>query len=325
MYELGISDDGKIFFRNSVDNTEKPRRDSKGKSLLKFVKSYVVLDLETTGLDPRYDEIIELAAIKVVDNKIVDDFSTLVKPTASIGDFITELTGIDNAMVKDSPTVKEVLPDFLKFIESNIVVAHNANFDINFLYDNCIHYLNIPFVNDFIDTMRISRRIFKDFQSHKLSNFVKEFNLGCDVEHRALLDCRLVLKFYQLLQSHVEKNNIDFDELIKQSELRAKNIKATVSELDENHALFNKLCVFTGTLEKVRRHEAMQIVVNLGGKCADNVTKKTDYLILGNHDYAKIKDEKSNKQRKAESLQLQGCKIEVLSENVFYDLLEFDV
>ena len=82
------------------------------------------------------------------------------------------------------------------------------------------------------------------------------------------------------------------------------------------------MCVFTGTLEKMSRKDAMQLVVDFGGSVGDNVTKKTNYLILGNNDFCQsIKDGKSNKQKKAEDLILKGHDIEILSENVFYDLV----
>lgn len=83
------------------------------------------------------------------------------------------------------------------------------------------------------------------------------------------------------------------------------------------------MCVFTGTLERMTRKEVMQIVVDLGGINGNSVTAKTNYLILGNNDYCPlIKDGKSNKQKKAEELKLKGKDIEILTENVFYDMIE---
>ena len=102
--------------------------------------------------------------------------------------------------------------------------------------------------------------------------------------------------------------------------MSAKDISSSKTDFDENHPLFDKICVFTGTLDKLLRKDAMQIVVDLGGKCADNVTKKTNYLILGATDYRK-RDDKSNKQKKAEQFQLSGLDIETISENVFYDMV----
>lgn len=106
--------------------------------------------------------------------------------------------------------------------------------------------------------------------------------------------------------------------LIPCHQLHAKDITATTDNFDISHPLYGKLCVFTGTLEKMQRKDAMQLVVNLGGQCGDNVTAKTNYLILGNNDFCSlIKDGKSNKQKKAESLILKGKDIQILSENVF--------
>ena len=93
--------------------------------------------------------------------------------------------------------------------------------------------------------------------------------------------------------------------------------------MDNTHPLYNKVCVFTGTLEKYSRQEAAQIVVNLGGSCGNSVTKKTNYLILGNNDYCSmIKDGKSSKQKKAEEYKLKGQDIEIIPESVFYDMIE---
>lgn len=88
-----------------------------------------------------------------------------------------------------------------------------------------------------------------------------------------------------------------------------------------SNPLYHSVCVFTGTLEKMTRREAMQIVKDLGGECGDSVTKKTNYLVLGNNDFCKtIKGGKSNKQKKAEKLKLEGIDINVISESVFYEM-----
>ena len=107
-----------------------------------------------------------------------------------------------------------------------------------------------------------------------------------------------------------------------ESNLSAKDIVTEKTDFDETHPLFGKTCVFTGTLEKMARKDAMQIVVDLGGLVGNSVTKKTNYLILGNNDYcSSIKGGKSSKQKKAESLKLAGNDIEIISENVFYDMI----
>lgn len=106
------------------------------------------------------------------------------------------------------------------------------------------------------------------------------------------------------------------------SYVSAKDIVTTKDDFDETHPLYGKTCVFTGTLEKMSRKDAMQIVVDYGGLVGNSVTKKTNYLILGNNDYcSSIKDGKSSKQKKAEALKLSGNDIEIISESVFYDMI----
>ena len=105
-----------------------------------------------------FDAIIEVAGIKYKGKNEVDRFQSLVKPDYNeIPDYITELTGITNEMVADAPSIKEVLPRFLKFIGEDIVVGHNAHFDVNFIYDYA-GYLELEAVsNDFVDTLRIEQ------------------------------------------------------------------------------------------------------------------------------------------------------------------------
>ena len=110
------------------------------KNLSKFPSDYTVIDIETTGLSSKYNEIIELSAIKIRNNKIADKFSTLVKPNCMISPFITNLTGITNDMVKNAPNVKEAILKYIDFISDDIVIGHNVNFDIGFIFHN---YLNL--------------------------------------------------------------------------------------------------------------------------------------------------------------------------------------
>ena len=207
------------------------------------------------------------------------------------------------------------------------MIGHNVNFDINFLYDNCERVIHEHLSNDFIDTMKLSRRIHKDFSHHKLSDLVQYYNLDYQNAHRALADVEITSKCYVCLINEILENfkSIDaFNDAFERSRhgVKVNDISTSKTEFDTSNLLYGKVCVFTGTLEKMVRKEAMQIVADLGGKNADNVTKKTNYLILGNNDYCKsIKDGKSSKQKKAEKLKLDGYDIEIIPENVFYDII----
>lgn len=308
-------------------------REHKGESLISFPDSYTVIDLETTGLSPDWDFIIELAAIKVVDGQITDQFSSIVNTESGIhlDDFITELTGISQEMVDSAPLIGSVLPEYLKFIGNDIVVGHNVNFDINFLYDKCMNYINLPFANDYIDTLRLSRRIHPEFSHHRLSDLSDRYGLDYSSAHRPLADCRLAFECFNHIKSDILDKYSSFEEFISSIKakrgshsynLRAKDITADPADYDPSHPFYGKTCVFTGALEKMKRKDAMQLVANVGGINGDSVTKKTNYLILGNNDYCStIKDGKSSKQKKAEKLKSEGCDIEIMPESVFYDLI----
>lgn len=181
----------------SLDTKGKTKRIEKGKSIIALLSDYVIFDIETTGLSSSRDEIIEIAAIKVRDNKIVDRFNRLVKPDARIDEFITELTGITNEMVADAPSIKQVLPEFMDFIGNGFLMGHNVNFDINFVYDmlekNGLGVLK----NDFVDTMRFAKTIMPGLSGYKLINLADYFNVDASNNHRALKDCVITFEVYQ--------------------------------------------------------------------------------------------------------------------------------
>lgn len=300
-------------------------REYKGQHLTVLPDSYVVIDLETTGLDPQWNDIIELGAIRVEKGNVVDKFSSLVNPGYIIDSFITDLTGITNEMVASAPSIKDALPKYLDFVNESIVIGHNVNFDINFLYDNCMNSLKRPFSNDYIDTMRMSRKLFPQERHHRLHDLLTRFGVKQNVEHRALADIEQTNYCYLYMKSYIQDNGIDSVSVLNRhhSHISAKDIKATVTEFDESSPFYDKTFVFTGTLERMIRAAAMQLVVDHGGNCGDGVNKTTNFLVLGNGDFRGTKkDGKSAKYKKAEQLKLSGCDIEIISENVFYDMLE---
>lgn len=169
----------------------------KGQSLIKKLNNYTVLDIETTSLDSFNGEILEISAIKVRDKKEVDTFSQLIKTREDIGYFTTQLTGITNEMVlREGKELTEVLYNFKDFLENDIIVGHNVNFDINFIYDNMKENINEYLTNDFVDTLRISRKVLPNLKHHKLDTLINYFNLTKRNEHRALNDCVLTNQVY---------------------------------------------------------------------------------------------------------------------------------
>lgn len=305
------------------------KRPLKGKSLLKFPTDYTLVDIETTGLDPRYDSIIEIGAIKVRDNKITEQFSSLVNPQRLIDDFISELTGITNLELKNAPVISEVIPFFMDFTYGEIIVGHNVNFDINFLYDNMMKQLDLPLSNDFVCTLRLSRWLFKDLHSHSMKSLINEFNLPERTQHRAVADCQYTKDLLDYMNGYVISNNLDLSEVFQKttSAYRSKaadlrEISADTDDFDMSHPLYGQNIVFTGVLERMLRKEAAQLAANLGALCQNGVNKSTNILVLGNNDYNPlIKGGMSSKQKKAQEYILKGQDLIIISENVFYDMV----
>lgn len=154
---------------------------------------FVAIDVETTGLSPLYNELIEVSAIKYEGAKKIDTFSTLIKPKKEISNVITNLTGITNKMLENAPAVEEVMPKIIDFIGENPIVAHNANFDYNFLQNNS----NKSFTNNkVIDTVAISRKMLPSLPNHKLNTVAKCIGIQEEGFHRAEFDCECCAKIY---------------------------------------------------------------------------------------------------------------------------------
>lgn len=302
------------------------RRPQKGVSLLAFPDNYVVLDVETTGLDPDYDDVIEISAVRYASDEQVDSFSSLVKPSFPVSEFITDLTGITNEMLANAPTISDIFPDFLRFLGDNIIVGHNVNFDINFLYDASLKITGQPIVNDFVDTLRLSRRMFPDETHNRLLDLITRFGIGTTVAHRAESDVQQTHACYIRLKalSHTPDYAGVFADHGRPSKyLKASDITPDANALQLDSVISGKVFCFTGTLSAFSRATAMQEVVNRGGQCADTVRKDVDYLVIGGNGYKmELENGKSKKWLSAEKLMKKGCLISVISENVFLDMLQ---
>ncbi len=167
------------------------------------VSDYVVFDIETTGLKPDSDEIIELSAIRIRNNSVVDKFSQLVKPTHPVSSLITDITGITNKMLKDAPRISEVLPLFLRFVGDDIVIGHNVvNFDRKFIENACSMFRFPAFNNDAIDTLCISRNCNLNTPNNKLTTLTEYFGINHKNAHRALSDCYATYELYEILKEY---------------------------------------------------------------------------------------------------------------------------
>ena len=154
--------------------------------------SVVVLDFETTGLSPEYgDRAIEIGAVLIENNLVVDRFQSLMNPGMRISRFIEEYTGITNRMASSAPPIAEVMGKFAVFMAQHHLVAHNAGFDSRFL-DAELQRINLQRRQQFACSMLISRRIYPAAPGHSLETLVRYKNLTTDgVHHRALADAEM--------------------------------------------------------------------------------------------------------------------------------------
>lgn len=154
-------------------------------------REFIVLDLETTGLSPERDEIIEFGAIRVtLDSQTLPMFQSLVKPERRIPKHITEINGISQEMVdNDGRPLREVLTEFLEFIEDLPLVTFNAEFDMGFL-QSAANKHGLAINNRYTCALKLARRAWPGLPSYRLTDLAKMGNLDDDDTHRALGDCK---------------------------------------------------------------------------------------------------------------------------------------
>lgn len=189
---------------------------ARGETLDKL--EFIILDIETTGLEPLQHEITEIGALKIKGKEVQSIFSSLIRPNHPISAEITRLTGINNEMVKDSPSAKEVLPKFLDFADSSILVAHNADFDIPFIKYHMKQLIDKDLKNDVICTVKLARFLLPELQNHKLHTVATHLGFKVENRHRAMGDAELTyqiwVKFLPLLKEKGIASKRELDSLI---------------------------------------------------------------------------------------------------------------
>lgn len=174
------------------------KEQKRGNRLSGYRPDYVVFDLETTGLSPETDTIIEISAVKVKKGKVEGSFSTLVNPGRRIPAAASRVNGITDEMVADAPVLKDALEQFLSFIGNEILVGHNIHsFDMKFLNCATQEFYGKDMGNDYIDTLYMARSCLKELPHHRLTDLAGYFHISTKGAHRALNDCMMNQKCYE--------------------------------------------------------------------------------------------------------------------------------
>lgn len=302
---------------------------------------FVVIDFETANASR--DSACALGIVVVKDNKIIEEKDWLIRPNnLEFDPWNSMINGITEDDVKDKPKFNELWIDIKPYLENQLVIAHNASFDISVLR-NTLDCYNIKYPNfTYSCTRIISKQYYKGLVNYKLNTIAK--HLGIEFKHHiASEDAKATAKI--LIRICKELNVSTIDELNKHLELKSgsvfedgykpackkskagsnvdiSQIKSELDNFDESHPYFKRTIVFTGKLTSMKRQDAMQRVVNVGGLVSNGITKKTNYLVIGIQDYSKFADgEKSSKLKKAEELIEKGQNLEIISEEEFLQML----
>tara|TARA_Y100001970_G_scaffold137980_1_gene169730 strand:- start:13845 stop:16625 length:2781 start_codon:yes stop_codon:yes gene_type:complete len=213
-----------------------------------MVSEYIVLDLETTGLDPANDMIIEIGAVKIQDNQVVDEFSSFVNPGVSIPDNISKLTGIYDSDVANAASLDEVRHTLEAFVGTFPIVGQFISFDMGFLYEN-----DIRFANQTIDTRDLAIILLPTLSSYSLASLVSYFEIDNVSPHKALSDAKATADVFINLKNMIskldfksqlmisllaERSNSDLSVFFNQ-EINLKKLSASGNKFDQLKALKN--------------------------------------------------------------------------------------
>lgn len=177
----------------------KPSR-KKTTDLWKNTSDYTVIDLETTGLDVRNDDIIEIAALQIRNNKITKCFSKLIMIERQLSEDIIRLTGITPQMLNSGETADKVMSDYLDFIGESVLVSHNAEFDLGFINALCERMGRVPIHNKVFDTLKLSRRNIRGIENYRLATIASYFEIDITGAHRAATDARITMEIFEKLK-----------------------------------------------------------------------------------------------------------------------------
>lgn len=231
-------------------NDKSKRRERKGKNAGRHVENYSVIDLETTGIFVSSARIVEISAIKVRNNQVVGEFTSLVNPLCHIPEEATKINHITDEMVKNAPTLEKVINEFLQFIGDDIILGYNnAGFDMNIIYDAVEKILRRAFENDYIDILHVARRNVDGLENYKLKTVCDYYGIGTEGAHRALKDCYLTKECYDNLYN--EYGNSAFSRHNNVNGYCTLYSTKTLALRELQKILSNILCDGTITLEEV--------------------------------------------------------------------------
>jgi len=230
-----------------------------------MLTTYISIDLETTGLNPKQDKITEIGAVKVIDGKITDTFSTLINPGRKLEDRIIELTGIQDKDLANAPYIEEIFPKLQDFLGDDILLGHSILFDYSFLKKAAVNQ-RLTFEKKAIDTLKIARKYLTALE-HRNLDYLCEYYKIPHHAHRALADAEATHYLYEKL---VEEFYLEEDALFRPEQLHfqvKKDSPATKVQKERLYRLIEQHRITVDyDVEKLTRSEASRFTDKIFAK-----------------------------------------------------------
>jgi DNA polymerase-3 subunit alpha (Gram-positive type) len=225
--------------------------------------SYIAFDLETTGLRPKYDKILEIGAVKVEDGEVTGTYETFIDPGMEIPERITELTGITDAMVAGSPGLAEAVEGFLAFSGEQVLLGHNVLFDYSFMKKSVVN-LGGTYERKGLDTLQISRCCLPELPGKSLDKMAAHYGIPQEHHHRALDDSLTAARLYERLREDFGKKRPELFEAspllfkIKKESPITNSQKVYLRDLLKYHRIEKNV-----KIEMLTKNEASRMIDNI--------------------------------------------------------------
>ena len=229
--------------------------------------SYACIDLETTGLNPKTDKIIEIGIVKVEENRIVKEWETLVNPDRKLEERIIELTGIRNEQLSSAPSIEEVLPQLLDIVGDSVLLGHSVLFDYSFVKKAAVNR-RLSFERTGIDTLKIARKYLADLESRSLPCLCKHYGIRHNA-HRALHDAKATVELYRkLVEQFYDREEAEGDKsLFRPKKLcyqAKRDTPITIPQKEQLYKLVDRhKLIIDYDIEKLTRSEASRRIDQL--------------------------------------------------------------
>lgn len=163
-----------------------------------MLNSYIALDLETTGLNPKYARILEVGAVKIKEGKIIDTYDKIVNAKTNLSNQIVNLTGITQEMMEEGEEIEKVMVELLDFCGDEVLLGHNIIFDYSFVKKAATN-LKMTFEKEAIDTLKLARRFLPELEKRSLEYLCEYYQITQKEKHRAYYDALAASQLYQVL------------------------------------------------------------------------------------------------------------------------------